>query len=129
MQQALEQILPALEQIQESVSTIEERVNLFVPRVPLTTSVKQKHQQVISSMGGRCPCCGVREIVDKQGLVVEAEFDHFYSRERNGFTDTWLICRPCHLSMKNRADYSAEFQVYQRRALMFDNGQLTLELD
>lgn len=120
-------ILPMLEQLQSSVLTIEEKVLSYVPRKPLTQTVKQRHQIIITYMGGRCPCCGVSEIINEFG-VLEAEFDHFYSRERARFEDTWLICKPCHLAMKNRAEYLAEFQVYQRRALTLDDGQLTLDL-
>jgi hypothetical protein len=80
----------------------------------------------ISALGGHCPCCGITTIVDEYEIVIEAEFDHFYSRERRYFEDTWLICRACHLDMKNRVEYLPEFQVYQRRARVLDNGQLSL---
>lgn len=127
MELQVAQILPILEELQSSVLSIEERVTSFVPRKHITGTVKQRHINVIWSLGGHCPCCGVVEIVSEDSLISEAEFDHFYSRERRDFMDTWLICRECHLNMKNRIDFLAEFQVYQRRAKNIDNGQLTLD--
>jgi hypothetical protein len=122
------QILPILEELQSSVLMIEERIVSFVPRKHITDTVKNRHINVIWSLGGHCPCCGIAEIVIEDVVISEAEFDHFYSRERRYFEDTWLICRECHLSMKNRIEYLPEFQVYQRRAKNIDNGQLTLDL-
>lgn len=89
-------IIPMLEQLQSSVLTIKEEVLSSVPRKPLTQTVKQRYQILIAHMVGRCPCCGVSEILNEFG-VLEAELDHFYSRERAWFEDTWLICKPCHL--------------------------------
>ena len=51
--------------------------------------------------------------------MLEAEFDHFYSRERNGFEDTWLICVPCHQRLTiggERAQQTDAFNLYQMRA-------------
>ena len=128
MDQQVIQIMPILEQLQSSVSTIEEKVTAFVPRKHITDTVKNRHIHVIWTLGGKCPCCGIEEIVIDFSIVKNAEFDHFYSRERRYFEDTWLICRECHLNMKDRIDYLPEFQVYQRRAKNVDNGQLTLDL-
>lgn len=128
MEAELGHIMPILEELQSSVSMIEERVTSFVPRKHITDTVKQRHIRVISVLGGQCPCCGTTQIVDEYEMVIEAEFDHFYSRERRYFEDTWLICRDCHIGMKYRTDFLPEFQVYQRRAKVIDNGQLSLSL-
>ncbi len=123
--ESVAQILPILENLQTSMSMIEERVTSFVPRKHITDTVKQRHISVVVTLGCKCPCCGTTQIVDELGNVLDAEFDHFYSRERRDYVDTWLICRECHLNMKERSEYLPEFQVYQRRAKNIDNGQMT----
>lgn len=119
-----ELILPILEQLQEQVSSIEEHVVSFVPRRPIPESVKQRHKDVLDHLGGRCPCCGLITVIDEYG--VNGEFDHFYSRERITFEETWLICKLCHLQMKDRAHFTDEFRSYQRRAVALEGGQLSL---
>ena len=119
-----ELILPILEQLQEQVSSIDEKVSAFVPRRHLTESTKQQHISAITLLVGRCPCCGVSDVVI-DGMVL-GQFDHFYSRERSGFTETWLICLNCHRDMKDRALFTSEFECYQKRAAAIEGGQLSL---
>lgn len=123
---ALSTILPILERLETEVQTISERVSSFAPRKNLTEHTKQRHVAVVSALGGRCPCCGVSEVLDCANRATSGEFDHFFSRERNAFEDTWLICTDCHQSMKDRAQFTDEFRTYQRRAAAIENGQLQL---
>lgn len=120
-------LFPILEQMQRHLSKIERRVDEFVPRRHITETVKRKHIEIITLLGDRCPCCGVNQILD-DGIICNAEFDHFYSRERREYEDTWLICKSCHLNMCTRSDYIDEFRCYQKKARALEGGQLTLEL-
>jgi hypothetical protein len=56
----------------------------------------------------------------RTGAVLEAEYDHFYSRERNAFEDSWLICTPCHTRLTFGGEHTQvadAFNVYQGRAV------------
>lgn len=116
-----------LAQLERQLGRVESRVDSFVPRRPITDSVKARHRAVLRELGGRCPCCGKRDVVDGRGGVTQgAEWDHFYSRERREFADVWLLCKACHREMQARHDRTIEFLAYQRRAVAFEAGQLVL---
>lgn len=116
-----------LAQIERQLGRVEQRVDGFVPRRPITDTVKARHRAVLRDLGGRCPCCGKREVLDSRGGVVQgAEWDHYYSRERREFADVWLLCKPCHREMGTRHDRTIEFLAYQRRAVAFEAGQMEI---
>lgn len=119
-------LLPILQRLEHRLAHIGQRVEDVIPRRPIPESVKQRHREAIKALGGRCPCCGIMDILDTLGEVIGAEYDHFYSRERNALEDTWLICRTCHLGMKDRARFTDQFRVYQQRVVAVEWGQLTL---
>ena len=123
-------VAPMLRQIYARIANVEQTVNAYTPRRNLTESTKRRHREVVTYLGGRCPCCGEVFVVDGAGDVLPgAQYDHFYSRERRGFAETWLICRPCHLELTHgdRAERTIEFQAYQRKAAKLGNGaQLAL---
>lgn len=123
---ALDTLLPILQRLEWQIQSISDRVHQFVPRKLLSVAVKSRHRLVIASLGGRCPGCGLTDIVDPEGRLLSGEYDHFYSRERNAFEDTWLICKSCHVSMGERAEHTDEFRTYQRRAAAIEGGQLQL---
>lgn len=85
-----------------------------------------RHGSVLAALGGRCPCCGLARVLDDGGRVVGADFDHYYSRERRDFTETWLICRPCHRRMTDRTQFASAFEAYQQRADSLEVSQLVL---
>lgn len=119
-------LLSALQRLEQQIHYIGRRVDEFVPRRPIPSSVKERHIIIVSQLGGRCPCCGVESVLDESGAIINGEFDHFFSRERNAFEETWLICRSCHLQMKDRIRFTDQFRVYQQRAAAIEGGQLTL---
>ena len=121
--QALE---PHIERLEIKLGAVEARISAFVPRRTITESTRKRHKEVVAQLGRRCPCCGTSEVLSVFGEVVNAEYDHFYSRERRNFEETWLICKPCHLTMTDRTPHVAAFQAYQSRAKQIGDGQLTL---
>ena len=117
---------PRVDRLEARLIALEERVAANVPRKSISAATKQRHREAVTALGGRCPCCGVTEIINTHGAVIDAEYDHFYSRERRNFDETWLICRPCNRDMKNRHLRTSEFQAYQRRAAQLESGQTLL---
>lgn len=116
-----------LAQIERQLGRVEQRVDGFVPRRPITDTVKARHRAVLRELGGRCPCCGKREVLDSRGgVALGSEWDHFYSRERRDFADVWLLCKACHREMGTRHDRTIEFLAYQRRAVAFEAGQMEI---
>lgn len=119
-------LAPHLQRIETKLDAVEARIASHVPRRPVTDSTKRRHKEVVAALGSRCPCCGVSEVLDATGVVQRAEYDHFYSRERRDFAETWLICVPCHRDMSDRVRYTAAFQAYQQRAVQIEAGQISL---
>lgn len=118
-------VLPILLRLEHHVRTLRHRIDEYVPRRSITESVKERHRLAVIALGRRCPCCGLVDAVDNEGRIL-GEFDHFYSRERTAFEETWLICRSCHLQMRDRSAFTDEFRSYQRRAAAIEGGQLQL---
>ncbi len=121
-----EALEPHVQRIESKLGAVEARIGAFVPRRDITETTRKRHKEVIAELGRRCPCCGTSEVLSVLGEVVNAEYDHFYSRERRNFEETWLICKPCHLTMADRTPHVAAFQAYQSRAKQISAGQLTL---
>lgn len=120
---------PYVSRLEFRLEAVEDRIAAHVPRRNITRTTKHRHQKVIAALGNRCPCCGVNVVLDDERCVIDAEFDHFYSRERREFSETWLICQECHLDMRDRSFFIVEFQAYQKRATSIENGQLELMID
>ena len=118
-------LAPVLERLEERVGAVEDRVSAFVPRRPITETTKARHRDVVRYLGGRCPCCGVEVVLDDQEGVV-GEYDHFYSRERREFHETWLVCSGCHGDLTYgrvlRAERLDAFKEYQRKAQEHEEG-------
>jgi len=118
-------LAPVLERLEERVGAVEDRVNAFVPRRPITVTTKARHRDVVRHLGNRCPCCGVEVVLDVQGCVI-GEYDHFYSRERRVFHETWLICLSCHGDLTYgqvlRVKRLDAFKEYQRKAQEYEAG-------
>ncbi len=124
IRQALQQELEHhIERLETKLVNVEARVSEFVPRRNITETVKRRHREAIKALGKRCPCCGINVVLTATDSVVQAEFDHFYSRERRAFEETWLICRTCHKDMADRTTHVAAFQAYQVRARQLIDGQ------
>lgn len=119
-------LAPYVAQLEARLATVEDRVAANVPRRPITESIKRRHRTVLAALGGRCPCCGVARVLDDDGRVLSAEWDHFFSRDRRGFTEVWLVCRPCHLRRVDRTRYAPAFEAFQLRAETVEAGQMGL---
>lgn len=123
---AISSIIPILERLENQLGYVCSRVEEFIPRRHIHETVKHRHRSILKLLGGRCPCCGLVSVLDASGEVIGAEYDHFYSRERNALEDTWLICKACHRNMKDRVKYTDQFRVYQQRVVAMEGGQLSL---
>lgn len=88
-------------------------------RKEITITTKGEHVWAVGKLGGRCPCCGLIEVV-KDGERVSGEFDHFFQNSLPGPNTTWLICLGCHDKLTNNqlsrdGPVSSAFHVYQGR--------------
>ena len=127
LMQAIEEALaPHFDRLETKLEAVETRIASFVPRRNITEAVKRRHIETIAALGRRCPCCGVNEVLSVDDEIVDGEFDHYYSRERRAFEETWLICKSCHSSMGDRTPHVAAFHSYQVRAKQIAEGQLVL---
>jgi len=124
----------AIDKLREDISTIKVSV-LHVAddtteikqtvrnrRREISPTTKTEHIFALGKLGGRCPCCGLVEIV-KDGERIQGEFDHFFQNSVPGVSATWLICLLCHGKLTSgrmmRDHATTAFHVYQdrRRAL------------
>jgi hypothetical protein len=65
----------------------------------ISPQVRAIHVAEVARTGGRCPRCGIIDIVDistKREIPNTAEADHFYQVEKADADHTWLICITCH---------------------------------
>ena len=72
------------------------KANLPVQRKPLSRRTQEIHILAIGSRrNGLCPCCQVEPVCSGTERLASAEFDHWYSRNQNPVTQTWLVCQEC----------------------------------
>ena len=98
-------------------------------RREITTTTKAEHVYAVGKLGGRCPCCGLVEIV-KAGERTQGEFDHFFQNSAPGISTTWLICLDCHSKLTTgkmpRDHATSSFHVYQDRRRTLPGRQPSL---
>jgi hypothetical protein len=94
------------------------RDSLPVQRRPLGRWAQQIHVEVLNAKrGGLCPACESVRVCDETGRLPGAEFDHWYSRNRNRAEETWLVCQGCNARLSNNTEFKASarsaFESYQ----------------
>ena len=126
----------ALERVEDKVQHVSGRVDGIAEDVAflksavrharrnLTQATKRSHVADVHELGGRCPCCGISQVVDENGNRLQfTEYDHFYASSHPNVDHTWLICKPCHHKLTYgswaRDQKESQFKSYQlnRRAL------------
>lgn len=97
--------------------------NLPLPRRALSESTKALHVRVtLERRNGFCPCCQQQPVCDCEGKLPGAQFDHFYSRNRNAPDETWLVCSNCNRELEIpafKASTRSSFYSYQHAVLIF----------
>jgi hypothetical protein len=85
-------------------------------RKTIKPKTRAEHVRIIGLLGGRCPCCGLREVV-VNGVQVGGEFDHHHNNQYADLYHTWLICKPCHddftFRRVTRTQRDRQFSSYQ----------------
>lgn len=96
----------------------------------LTEATKRQHIEDATDLGGRCPCCGVAQVVVDGQRSRFAEFDHFYANHQPSADHTWLICSPCHAGLTSgrtpRDTRQTEFETYQKQRRRLPGRQQTM---
>jgi hypothetical protein len=91
--------------------------NLPQQRRPLSRKAQDIHLRATwSRRNGLCPCCQAEPVCIDTGRLQGAEFDHWYSRNQNRVTQTWLVCRACNAALIDtdfKASARSAFESYQ----------------
>lgn len=111
------QVIERLDRIEYRVDTLEQR--LPQRRREITKTTRLLLADAALALGGRCPCCGLVDVVDADGVVHNAEFDYFYSNQLPSGDHAWLICLTCHSNLTTgkflRTEADAHFKSFQLR--------------
>jgi Rha family phage regulatory protein len=115
---AIERIETRVDGIADEVSHIKFR--LCHGRRRLSEATKREHVAATFALGGRCPCCGMAEVIDKDGnRSTFSEFDHFYHNSNPSVDATWLTCKPCNQDLATgklaRDQVETQFRSYQEK--------------
>lgn len=103
------------------LDAIEASVAKFERRKKITSKTMRLHSKVVMlCYGGRCPCCGIRDVLG-DGAKVIGEGDHWRSVSDNRPSSTWLICRNCNERLDREPAFKmlskSAFEVFQTRRL------------
>jgi hypothetical protein len=130
-------LLRMLEIVRNRVELIHEelrdiKVSLPIQRRPLSRRTQQLHiTATLSRRGGFCSCCQETPVVDANGRLPGAEFDHWYGRHQNRVTQTWLVCSACNARLNDsnfKAAARSAFESYQQALKPLLSRQVTMEL-
>ena len=107
------------------VTRIEEHLGYISARIPqrrreITAKTREEIAFDALSLGGRCPCCNMVDVVSADASVINnAEFDHYYSNQMPDAMHVWLICKTCHTELTAgrlpRTEADAHFRSFQSR--------------
>ena len=68
------------------------QIRSVVRRRELTKDTKRQHIETMLWLGGKCPCCQRRAVIDEFGnKLQDAEWDHFFAPHRAAANETWLV--------------------------------------
>jgi hypothetical protein len=88
------------------------KANLPMQRRPLSPRTQAIHVTVTATRrNGLCPCCQETPVCTEAGRLPGAEYDHYFARNQNRVTQTWLVCGPC-----NEALIDSDFKIRARSA-------------
>jgi phage regulator Rha-like protein len=116
--EAIDRVAARVDGIAEDVAYLKHVAH--TRRRALSEATRRGHLEDIRSLGGRCPCCNMADVVTADAARTPfAEFDHFYASSHPGGAHTWLICKPCHTELTTgrvpREQREAEFRAYQNK--------------
>ncbi len=103
------------------------KANLPQQRRPLSSRAQDLHIRATwARRNGLCPCCQSEPVCTDTGRLQGAEFDHWYSRNQNRSTQTWLVCGECNrrlLDTDFKAAARSAFEAYQQALRPFMGGR------
>jgi len=103
-----------LARITEAETNLASRINDIRHKRPLSTPTKRTHTTANVILGGQCQCCGVNPVVDAEGNILDADFDHFFTPWQNKLYETWLICRKvCHADFTARGAHDHKINIFR----------------
>jgi hypothetical protein len=96
-------------------------------RRPLSASTQRLHIKVIATRrNGLCPCCQEVPVCTEAGKLSDAEYDHWFSRDKNRLTQTWLVCAECNQRLRDtdfKSRARSAFEAYQQALQPFLSGR------
>lgn len=123
--------LARLDRMEASVEAMHATVGEVIRPAHVRDRVRQDHRAIVTDMdGGRCPCCGDNQVVERVARVNGATFlpewtgGYCVSRYRGvhlaGLRDTWPVCWACRYRLFSREfhrDAQPNFDRYQRASV------------
>jgi hypothetical protein len=137
MLRMLELVRDRVESIHASQRTITEelrniKTSLPMQRKPLSRRTQSIHiQATLTRRNGLCPCCQETPVCIEQGRIGGAEYDHFFARDKNRVTQTWLVCGDCNQKLIDtdyRAAARSAFEAYQAAVRLAMSAQTQFPL-
>ena len=108
------------------------KASLPMQRKPLSKRAQQLHVLAVATRrNGLCPCCQETPVCNESGRLAGAEFDHWYSRNKNRVTQTWLVCGGCNALLVDtdfKATARSAFESYQQALRPLLSRQVPLGL-
>lgn len=123
--------LARLDRMEASVEAMHATVGEVIRPAHVRDRVRQDHRAIVTDMdGGRCPCCGDNQVVERvrriNGATFQPEWTGGYcvSRYRGvhlaGLRDTWPVCMACRYRLFSREFHrhaQPNFDRYQRASV------------
>src|SRR6266852_4247013 len=108
------------------------KANLPKQRKPLSKRSQAIHIRVTAARrNGLCPCCQETAVCTDVERLPGAEYDHWYSRNQNRVTQTWLVCSDCNARLLDtdfKAGARSAFEAYQAAVRPLLSRQIPLVL-
>jgi Rha family phage regulatory protein len=126
--QAIEQVKTEVRSVAGDVAWIKHK--LTNKRNLPTRGTLAEHEDSVKLLGGKCPCCGIADVIVDGKRSQFADCDHFYQNSLPNVEHTWIICRPCHNDLTHgrvsRDQREAEFRAYQNKRRRLPGRQAKL---
>lgn len=140
LMERMSQVVDRVDGLDSDVRQLRGKVDDFAPQLAevyryiegkrrkISHRVRAEHVDATAMLGGRCPCCGVVDVVDQWQVL--GEFDHFWQNSKADEWHTWLICKGCHADLTTgkaqRHERTQEFNAYQTKRMRLPGRQQAL---
>jgi ORF6N domain-containing protein len=127
MSQSHKELKAGQEDLKKEMGELRSQVASVIKKRNLRAGTVRRHLDVIlARFAGKCPCCGIKDIVDEYGNKMPGcHEEHYFYPTENQIHRTWLTCSECNQNLRTnsfRQSTRNRFEGYQSARELYERA-------